>query len=65
MFRNFIEHVGLMNCILLLVVISTIIVSEIFFLSEKKLDALFIGFWAPTILGFINYFKHKKWWILF
>lgn len=60
MVRDFIERVGFMNCILLLVVISTIIVSEILFLSGKKMDAIFIAFWAPTILGFMNYLKYKK-----
>jgi hypothetical protein len=49
-----------MNCILLLVVISIIIVSEALFLSGKKMDAIFIAFWAPTILGFMNYLKYKK-----
>lgn len=49
-----------MNFIMLLVVFSIIIVSETMFLSGKKLDAIFIAFWAPTILGFMNYFKHRK-----
>jgi len=60
MFKNFIERIGLMNVIMLMVVISIIIVSEVLFLSGKKLDAIFIAFWAPTILGFMNYLKYKK-----
>ncbi|WP_425236035.1 hypothetical protein [Ulvibacterium sp.] len=60
MFKNFIERVGVMNCILLLVVLSIIVVSEYLFLSGKKLDAIFVAFWAPTILGFMNYLKYKK-----
>ena len=44
---------------MLLVVFSIIIVSEILFLKGQKLDAVFIAFWAPTILGFMNYFKNK------
>ena len=60
MIKNFIERVGAMNVIMLLVVLSIIIVSEYMFLSGNKLDAIFIAFWAPTILGFMNYFKHKK-----
>ncbi|MEH6620956.1 hypothetical protein [Maribacter arcticus] len=60
MFKNFIERIGLINVIMLLVVISIIIVSEVLFLSGKKLDAIFIAFWAPTILGFMNYLKNKK-----
>ncbi|RKN79751.1 hypothetical protein [Ulvibacterium marinum] len=60
MFKNFIERVGVMNCILLLVVLSIIVVSEYLFLSGKKMDAIFVAFWAPTILGFMNYLKYKK-----
>lgn len=45
---------------MLLVVLSIIIVSELIFLQGHKLDALFIGLWAPTILGFMIYLKHKK-----
>jgi len=60
MFKDFIERIGVVNCIMLLVVISIIIVSEVLFLSGKKMDAIFIAFWAPTILGFMNYFKHKE-----
>ena len=60
MIKNFIERVGAMNCIMLLVVFSIIVLSEYMFLSGKKLDAIFIAFWAPTILGFMNYLKYKK-----
>ncbi len=60
MIKTFVERVGVMNCVLLLVVLSIIIVSEVLFLSGKKLDAIFIAFWAPTILGFMNYFKGKR-----
>lgn len=49
-----------MNCIMLLVVLSIIIVSEYHFLQGDKLEAIFIAFWAPTILGFMNYLKYKK-----
>lgn len=60
MMKNFIERIGVMNCIMLLVVISIIIVSEVMFLRGDKLDAIFIAFWAPTILGFMNYLKYRK-----
>ncbi|MDO1513663.1 hypothetical protein Q2T41_13450 [Maribacter confluentis] len=49
-----------MNTIMLLVVLSIIVVSEYLFMSGKKLDAIFVAFWAPTILGFMNYLKFKK-----
>ncbi len=60
MLKNFIKSVGVINIILLLVVLSIIVVSEYIFLSGNKLDAIFIAFWAPTILGFMNYFKYRK-----
>ncbi len=60
MIKNFIERIGAMNCLMLLVVISIIIVSEVLFLKGDKLDAIFVAFWAPTILGFMNYFKYRK-----
>ncbi|MDV7140354.1 hypothetical protein R3X28_15790 [Maribacter sp. TH_r10] len=60
MIKNFVERIGLMNCILLLVVLSIIVVSEVVFLTGDKLDAIFIAFWAPTILGFMNYLKYRK-----
>ncbi len=60
MIKNFLERIGIMNAIMLLVVVSIILVSEYMFLKGDKLDAIFIAFWAPTILGFMNYFKHKK-----
>jgi hypothetical protein len=60
MFKNFIDRIGIMNIIMLLVVVSIIIVSEYLFLTGDKLDAIFLAFWAPTILGFMNYFKYKQ-----
>ena len=60
MIKNFIERVGAMNCIMLLVVFSIIVLSEYMFLIGNKLDAIFVAFWAPTILGFMNYLKYKK-----
>lgn len=60
MFKNFIDRIGIMNIIMLLVVVSIIIVSEYLFLTGDKLDAIFLAFWAPTILGFMNYFKYRQ-----
>ena len=60
MIRRFIKKIGIMNCIMILVVFSIIIVSEVIFLQGRKLDALFIAFWAPTILAFMIFFNQKK-----
>jgi hypothetical protein len=60
MLKNFVQSVGVINIVLLLVVFSIIVVSEYMYLTGNKLDAIFIAFWAPTILGFMNYFKYRK-----
>ncbi|KAA2218382.1 hypothetical protein [Maribacter aurantiacus] len=60
MLKSFIKRIGVMNCIMLLVVLSIIVVSEVMFLTGQKLEAIFIAFWAPTILGFMNYLKYRK-----
>ncbi|MEZ2415110.1 hypothetical protein ACA086_09100 [Muriicola sp. E247] len=60
MLKNFVQSVGVINIILLLCVLSIIVVSEYLYLTGNKLDAIFIAFWAPTILGFMNYFKYRK-----
>lgn len=49
-----------MNIVLLLIVFSIIVVAEIRYLQGHTLEAIFIGLWAPTILGFMNYLKYKK-----
>ena len=60
MFKNFVKAIGPINILMLLLVISIIIVAEITFLKGQKLEAIFIGLWAPTILGFMNYLKKGK-----
>ena len=60
MFRNFLKRLGWPNFLLLLVVFSIIIVAEYRFLQGEKLEAIFLGLWAPTILGFMNYLKYRE-----
>lgn len=60
MIKSFVKRIGVMNFIMLLVVLSIIIVSEVMFLRGNKLEAIFIAFWAPTILGFMNYLKYRE-----
>lgn len=59
MIKDFIERIGLMSFILLLVVFATIIVSEVLFLAGRQMEAIFLAFWPPTILGFMIYFKDR------
>lgn len=49
-----------MNCIMLMVVLVTIVIAEVLFLTVDKLNGLFVGLWAPTILGFMNFFKGRS-----
>lgn len=60
MLKNFVKAIGLINVLMLLLVISIIIVAEITFIYGLKLEAIFIGLWAPTILGFMIYLKKPK-----
>ena len=46
--------------VLLVLVLTTIVVSEIFFFNDEPLKAVFLGLWAPTILLFILIFNQKK-----
>ncbi len=46
--------------VLLVLVLVTIVVSEVFFLNDEQLKEVFLGLWAPTILLFILIFNQKK-----
>ena len=46
--------------VLLIMVLVTIVVSELFFFNDEPLKAVFLGLWAPTILLFILIFNQKK-----
>tara|TARA_B100000029_G_scaffold436815_1_gene451617 strand:+ start:20 stop:208 length:189 start_codon:yes stop_codon:yes gene_type:complete len=46
--------------VLLVLVLVTIVVSEVFFFNDEPLKAVFLGLWAPTILLFILILNQKK-----
>ena len=46
--------------VLLVLVLVTIVVSELFFFNDEPLKAVFLGLSAPTILLFILIFNQKK-----
>ncbi len=58
--KRFVEKIGFMNIVMLLLVLSIIVTAEYIFVQGEKLDALFLGLWAPTILGFMNYLKWRE-----
>ena len=49
-----------LELVLLILVLTTIVVSEVFFFNDEPLKAVFLGLWAPTILLFILVFNQKK-----
>lgn len=57
---NFIKKIGLPNFIMLALCILIIIVAEYLFLTGDKLHGIFIGIWAPTLLGVMIYLKLIK-----
>lgn len=57
---KFIKLFRPLELVLLLLVLITIVVSEVFFFNDEPLKAVFLGLWAPTILLFILVFNQKK-----
>ena len=57
---KFIKLFRPLDLVLLILVLVTIVVSEMFFFNDEPLKAVFLGLWAPTILLFILVFNQKK-----
>jgi hypothetical protein len=57
---NFIKKLGIANFMMLALCILIIIVAEYLFLTGDKLRGIFIGIWAPTLLGVMIYLKLIK-----
>tara|TARA_Y100001934_G_scaffold234258_1_gene284199 strand:- start:1525 stop:1713 length:189 start_codon:yes stop_codon:yes gene_type:complete len=57
---KFIKLFKPLELVLLVLVLATIVVSEMFFFNDEPLKAVFLGLWAPTILLFILVFNQKK-----
>ncbi len=57
---KFIKLFKPLELVLLVLVLTTIVVSEMFFFNDEPLKAVFLGLWAPTILLFILVFNQKK-----
>lgn len=54
---NFIKKIGLSNILMLALCFIIIVIAEYLFLSGDKLHGIFIGLWAPTLLGVLIYLK--------
>jgi len=54
---DYIKNFGLSNFLLLLLCLAIVLVAEYLFLSGDQLHGLFIGLWAPTLLGIMIFIK--------
>jgi len=54
---NIFKKLGTGNILMLLLCVAIIIVAEYLFLTGYKLHGIFIGLWAPTVLGIMIYLK--------
>lgn len=57
---NFIKKFGITNTLMMFLLLIIILVAEYLFLSGDKLHGIFIGLWAPTLLGIMIYIKLVK-----
>jgi hypothetical protein len=54
---NIFKKIGPSNAFMLLLCALIIIVAEYLFLTGEELHAIFIGLWAPTLLGVVIFIK--------
>jgi len=57
---DLIKNLGKANLLMLLLCLLIIIVAELLFLTGEKLHGIFLGLWAPTLLGVLIYLKLIK-----
>lgn len=57
---KFIKILGKANLLMLLLCLLIIIVAEYLFLTGDRLHGIFLGLWAPTLLGVLIYLKLIK-----
>ena len=54
---NFFKKLGTANLLMLILCAVIILVAEYLFLSGDQMHGLFVGLWAPTLLGVMIYLK--------
>lgn len=54
---SFFKKLKLANLLILIVCIGIIFFAEYLFLKGDRLHGIFVGLWAPTLLGFIIYVR--------
>ena len=54
---SFFQKMGTGYLLMLILCIAIIIVAEYLFLTGNELHGIFLGLWAPTLLGVMIYLK--------
>lgn len=54
---NLMKKLGTANVLMLALCVLIIIAAEYFFLTGDRLHGIFLGLWAPTLLGVMIYLK--------
>jgi len=54
---NFIKKMGIGYFLMLLLCAAIIILAEYMFLNGDEMHGLFIGLWAPMLIGIMIFFK--------
>lgn len=54
---NFLKKLGIANTLMLVLCLVIIVVAEYLFLSGEELHGIFVGLWAPMLLGLLILFK--------
>jgi len=54
---NFFKKLGLANLLMLILCAVIILVAEYLFLTGNEMHGIFVGLWAPTLLGVMIYLK--------
>ncbi|MDJ0646155.1 MAG: hypothetical protein QNJ57_09265 [Flavobacteriaceae bacterium] len=54
---NFIKRIGIGYFLMLILTLIIILVAEYIFLSGDHLHGLFIGLWAPVLVGIMIFLK--------
>jgi uncharacterized membrane protein YvlD (DUF360 family) len=54
---NYFKKLGTANLLMLVLCAVIILVAEYLFLTGDQLHGIFVGLWAPTLLGVMIYLK--------
>ncbi len=54
---NFFKNFGTGNILMIFLCVIIILFAEYLFLTGKEIHGIFVGLWAPTLLGFMIFIK--------